>query len=87
MAVGSGAATLLASDQRLIPKARSHSMHPFGMYLAITDSQREYAAVDRRVPFAKVDAEPLTEPEPETVSRRTRLLATLRRHVLRTAGA
>jgi hypothetical protein len=60
-------------------------MHPFGIYLAITDSQREYAAVDRRVSFAKVDAQPLTEPEP--FSRRTRLVATLRRHVLRTAGA
>ena len=60
-------------------------MHPFGIYLAITDSQREYAKVDRRVPFAKVDAPPLTEPEP--VSRRTRLVAMLRRHVMRTAGA
>jgi len=60
-------------------------MHPFGIYLAITDSQREHAAVDRRVLFAKVDAAPLTEPEP--VSRRTRLVATLRRHMMRTAGA
>lgn len=60
-------------------------MHPFGSYLAIIDAQRQYAAVDRRVSFAKVDAPPLTEPEP--VSRRTRLVATLRRHVMRTAGA
>ena len=60
-------------------------MHPFGSYLAIIGSQREHAAVDRRVSFAKVDAPPLIEPEP--VSRRTRLVATLRRHVLRTAGA
>ena len=62
-------------------------MHPFGIYLAITDNQREHAAVDRRVLFAKVDAPPLTEPDPEPVSRRTRLVATLRRHVMRTAGA
>ena len=60
-------------------------MHPFGIYLAITDSQREYAAVDRRVLFAKADAAPLTEPE--LVSRRSRLAATLRRHVMRSAGA
>jgi hypothetical protein len=60
-------------------------MHPFGIYLAVTDNQREHAAVDRRVQFAKVDAPPLIEPEP--VSRRTRLAATLRRHVMRTAGA
>ncbi|HEX7345181.1 MAG TPA: hypothetical protein VF253_00215 [Candidatus Limnocylindrales bacterium] len=60
-------------------------MHPFGIYLAVTDNLREHAAVDRRVQFAKVDAPPLTEPEP--VSRRTRVVATLRRHVMRTAGA
>lgn len=60
-------------------------MHPFGIYLAVTDHQREYAAVDRRVLFAKVDAAPLTEPESE--SRRTRIAATLRRLVIRTAGA
>lgn len=60
-------------------------MHPFGMYLAITDSQREYAATDRRASFAKVDASPIMEPEPE--SRRTRLVARLRRHVMRIAGA
>ena len=62
-------------------------MHPFGIYLAITDDQREHAAVDRRLSYAKVDARPLTEPEPQPVSRRTRLFATLRRHVMRTAGA
>jgi hypothetical protein len=60
-------------------------MHPFGIYLAITDNQRQHAALDRRVTFAKVDATPLTEPEP--VSRRTRLVAALRRHAMRTAGA
>jgi hypothetical protein len=60
-------------------------MHPFGIYLAITDNQREHAAADRRLIYAKVDAPPLTEPEP--VSRRTRLVATLRRHVIRTSGA
>ena len=60
-------------------------MHPFGIYLALTDSQREHAARDRRVTFAKVDATPLAEPEP--VSRRTRLVAALRRHGMRTAGA
>jgi hypothetical protein len=62
-------------------------MHPFGIYLAVTDNQRERAAVDRRPLYAKVDAPPLPEPEPEPVSRRTRLVTTLRRHVLRTAGA
>jgi hypothetical protein len=62
-------------------------MHPFGIYLAITDSQREYSAPDRRVSFAKVDAPPLAEPDPARASRRTRLVATLRRHVMRTAGA
>lgn len=59
-------------------------MHPFGIYLAVTDHQREHAATDRRVMFAKVDAEPLFEREP--VSRRTRLATTLRRIVIRTAG-
>ena len=60
-------------------------MHPFGIYLALTDGQREHAARDRRVTFAKVDATPLTEPEP--VSRRTRVVAALRRHAMPTAGA
>jgi len=67
------------------PQARRPSMHPFGIYLALTDSQREYAAADRRASFAKVDASPLTEPEP--VPRRMRLAATLRRHFMRTASA
>ena len=64
-------------------------MHPFGIYLAVTDNQRERAALDRRLSYAKVDAGPLTEPESdaEPVSRRTRLVATVRRHVMRTAGA
>lgn len=62
-------------------------MHPFGLYLAAVDAEQNYGTGKRsRTPhFAKVDAEPLTEPEP--VSRRTRLFATLRRHVMRTAGA
>ena len=62
-------------------------MHPFGLYLAAVDAERNYGAGarSRRPEFAKVDAAPLTEPEP--VSRRTRLIATLRRHVIKTAGA
>ena len=62
-------------------------MHPLGIYLAITDSQRQHAALERRVSFAKVDAPPLIEPDPEPVSRRTRLVGALRRHAMRTAGA
>ena len=63
-------------------------MHPFGMYLAITDSQREHgwgAADARGAGFARVDAPPLVEPEP--VSRIGRLVASLRRRVSRTANA
>ncbi len=63
-------------------------MHPFGIYLAITDSQREHgwvAADARRAAFARVDATPITEPE--RVSRIRRLAAMVRRHFLRTAGA
>jgi hypothetical protein len=63
-------------------------MHPFGMYLAITDSQREYrsvAAEARRATFALVDAAPLDEPEP--VSRIGRLAAVVRRLAMRTARA
>lgn len=62
-------------------------MHPFGMYLAITDSQREHgAAADaRRAGFARVDARPLLEPEP--VSRIGRLVTIVRRRVSRTANA
>jgi hypothetical protein len=42
-------------------------MHPLGTYLAITDIQREYGwgqAKVRPTAFARVDATPLTEPEP-----------------------
>ncbi len=63
-------------------------MHPFGMYLAITDSQREHgwvAAEARRAGFARVDATPLAEPEP--MSRIGRLAAVVRRRVGRTANA
>lgn len=63
-------------------------MHPFGLYLAITDSQREHrwvAADTRRAKFARVDAAPLAEPEP--VSRLGRLAAIVWRRVSRTAGA
>jgi len=63
-------------------------MHPLGIYLAITDSQREYGwgqAKERRTAFARVDAMPITDPEP--VSRIARLATMLRRRVLRTAGA
>jgi hypothetical protein len=63
-------------------------MHPFGTYLAITDIEREYGwdqAKTRPNAFARVDAVPITEPEP--VSRIGRLVARLRRRILRTAGA
>jgi hypothetical protein len=59
-------------------------MHPFGMYLAVRDSQRAngWVAVDkRRFPYARVDALPILEPEP--ASRRQRLAAALRRLVIR----
>jgi hypothetical protein len=63
-------------------------MHPFGTYLAITDIQREYGRDRAKVrpdTFARVDAVPVSEPGP--VSRIGRLVATLRRRILRTAGA
>ena len=63
-------------------------MHPLGTYLAITDGRREYGlgqAKDGPAAFARVDATPITEPEPR--SRFGRLAAMLRRRVLRTAGA
>ena len=66
------------------------TMHPFGMYLAITDRQGEHgwpAAGTRRPSFALVDALPITEPEPEPASRIGRLAAIVRRRVVRTAGA
>ena len=61
-------------------------MHPLGMYLAITDRNREGGWADeRRSPYARVDATPIAKPEP--VSRIGRLATMLRRRVLRTAGA
>ena len=65
-------------------------MHPFGLYLAITDRQRQHgwvAADARRASFAPVDALPITEPEPEPVSRIGRLAQIVRRRVMRTAAA
>lgn len=63
-------------------------MHPFGLYLAVTDRQREHGwvAVDERRPrFAGVDAAPLANPEAET--RVERLAAIVRRRIMRTANA
>ena len=63
-------------------------MHPLGMYLVIKDTQREHGwagSDERRATFARVDATPIIEPE--RVSRIGRLAATLRRRVMRTAGA
>ena len=64
------------------------TMHPLGLYLAITDSQREHgwrAWAERPSSFARVDATPIAEPE--RVSRIGRLAAMARRRVMRTAGA
>lgn len=63
-------------------------MHPFGLYLVVTDIQREQGwagADDRRPAFARVDALPITEPE--RISRMARLAALIRRRIIRTAGA
>jgi hypothetical protein len=62
-------------------------MHPVGIYLAITDSQREYGwgQTKTQPAWAPVDALPIVEPE--RLSRMARLAAILRRRVLRTAGA
>lgn len=63
-------------------------MHPLGMYLAITENQRDSGwgqAKERPAAFARVDAVPISEPEP--VSRIRRLAAMLRRRVLRTGWA
>jgi hypothetical protein len=63
-------------------------MHPLGLYLAVTDSQHEHGSAPgqrRRASFAKVDALPITEPEP--VTRIRRLTGIVRRRVMRTAGA
>jgi hypothetical protein len=63
-------------------------MHPFGLYLAATDIQREHRSVahrDRNASLARVDASPITEPEP--VSRIGRLAAIFRQRVMRVGGA
>ena len=61
-------------------------MHPFGLYLAITDRNRETGwAGERRSPYALVDATPIPQPEP--VSLIGRLAAIVRRRVVRTAAA
>ena len=63
-------------------------MHPLGIYFAIRDGQREYGlgqAKERRAAFPRGYATPIAEPEP--VSRIGRLAATVRRRVLRSAGA
>jgi hypothetical protein len=65
-------------------------MHPFGMYLAIRDGEREHGRVDERRPgfvFAKVDAAPLPEPESASASRVRRAVVVIRRLVVRPAGA
>ena len=62
-------------------------MHPLGLYLAITDSQREHGWVaedERRSSFARVDATSIAKPEP--VSRIGRLATIVRRRVMRTAS-
>lgn len=59
-------------------------MHPFGLYLVATDIQRQHrwgAEYERRASFAKVDALPLTDPEPP--SRIARLTSIVRRRVIR----
>ncbi len=63
-------------------------MHPFGLYLAATDIQRQHRSVadrDRNASFARVDALPIMEPE--LVSRIGRLAAILRQRVMRMNGA
>ena len=60
-------------------------MHPFVLYLAATDVERNHRAAaerNRGPVYATVDALPLNEPAP--MSRRDRLIETLRRRV---AGA
>ena len=63
-------------------------MHPFGLYLAAIDVERNYgnaAERNRRPQYAVVDALPLSEPAP--VARRGRLTAMLRRRFARAASA
>lgn len=66
-------------------------MHPLGLYVAITQSQREHGWVadSERASFARTDATPIAKPiaKPEPVSRIGRLVAIVRRGVVRTAGA
>jgi hypothetical protein len=65
-------------------------MHPFGMYLAITDRERHHGWSDERrsgITFARVDAPPLPEPEPASVSRVGRAVAMIRQLVVRPARA
>jgi hypothetical protein len=62
-------------------------MHPFAMYLAAVDHDRNRSAAERhrRPRYALVDALPLSEPAP--VSRLDRLTAILRRRAARPTGA
>jgi hypothetical protein len=63
-------------------------MHPLGLYLATTGSQRKQgwvAADERRGAYARVDAVPIAEPD--RVSRIGRIAAMVRRNVMRMAGA
>ena len=63
-------------------------MHPFGIYLAVTDHQRElgnWTGGRPGVSFARVDAPPLVEAP--RASRIWRLTAIVRRRVLRATGA
>lgn len=63
-------------------------MHPLGLYLAITDSQREHGWVaddDRRAAPVPANARPMVEPEP--ASRLARLAAIIRRRVTPVARA
>jgi hypothetical protein len=63
-------------------------MHPLGLYLAVTDMQRDElrgAARDPRTTFAKVDATPLVEEE--RISLRDRIVAVVRSRVAPAAHA
>lgn len=62
-------------------------MHPLGLYLVISDNQREHGhrTDDRRPTYAAVDAVPMTAREPR--ARFGRLSAIVRRRVTRTASA
>lgn len=63
-------------------------MHPFALYLAATDAERNFSTAaerNRRPLYAPVDALPLDEPA--RLSRRGRLTAILRRRVALVASA